>query len=215
MAHAVLVQSTIAAGSITGFDLDAARAVPGVLAIITPAQADKLKTASGQQAVIFPLLQTNDILYSGQHIAIVVADTLRHAQIAAERVTARYQPAQGVTVMDDALDHPTVPKQFDNGRSKPDTKIGDPDAAKGSAAAVIQAVYVTPIEHHNPMEPHATIAAWDGDKLTVWTATQGISASQATLVAPFPRQPRDGLQALLSRVCLSAGEARRDGGPAA
>ena len=191
MAHAVLVQSTIAAGSITGFDLDAARAVPGVLAIITPAQADKLKTDSGQQAVFFPLLQTNDILYSGQHIAIVVADTLRHAQIAAERVTARYQPAHAVTVMDDALDHPTVPKQFDNGRSKPDTKIGDPDAAKGSAAAVIQAVYVTPIEHHNPMEPHATIAAWDGDKLTVWTATQGISASQATLAGLFGLKPEN------------------------
>src|ERR1700744_4597310 len=75
--HAVLVQSTIAAGSITGFDLKEAQGMPGVLAIITPDNAGKLAHAAG------PLLQNKDILFNGQHVAVVVAETLEQAQAAA------------------------------------------------------------------------------------------------------------------------------------
>jgi xanthine dehydrogenase YagR molybdenum-binding subunit len=87
--------------------------------------------------------------------------------------------------MDGVLDQAYTPKHFDNGRSKPDSKVGDPDGAMTGAAARIEATYTTPIEHHNPMEPHATIAAWQGDKLTVWTATQGISGARETLAGLF------------------------------
>ena len=60
-----------------------------------------------------------------------------------------------------------------------------PTRASTAGAVKVDATYVTPIEHHNPMEPHATIARWDGDRLTVWTATQGISGAQHTLAAQF------------------------------
>ena len=185
MAHAVLVQSNIAAGTIIGIDLTKARTMPGVLDILTADNADKLNLKDTSHIVPFPLLQGKDVLYNGQHVAVVIADTLQHAQAAAAKVVVRYKPGEATITMESALSQAYVPKQFDNGRSKADTRIGDPDAAMNGAAAVVDATYVTPIEHHNPMEPHATIARWDGDKLTVRTATQGISGAQTTLATLF------------------------------
>ena len=78
-----------------------------------------------------------------------------------------------------------MPKNFRNGRRKPDSSRGDPVGSFNAAPIRFEATYTTPVEHHNPMEPHATIAAWDGDRLTVWTATQGIGGAQATLAALF------------------------------
>jgi xanthine dehydrogenase YagR molybdenum-binding subunit len=91
--------------------------------------------------------------------------------------------------MDAVLDQAYPPKHFRNGERPPDSRRGDPDAAFDSAAAKVDATYVTPVEHHNPMEPHATIARWDGDRLTVWTATQGVSGAQQTLAALFGIAP--------------------------
>jgi xanthine dehydrogenase YagR molybdenum-binding subunit len=186
MAHAVLVQSTIAAGTITGIDTATARAMPGVLEILTADNADKLNLKeAAQQSVPFPLLQGNDVLYSGQHVAVVIANTLQQAQAATAKVVVRYKTAEAVTQMDAVLNQAYAPKKFDNGRSKADTSIGDPDGAMQGAAARVDATYTTPIEHHNPMEPHATIAQWDGDRLMVRTATQGISGTQQTLASLF------------------------------
>ena len=186
MAHAVLVQSTTAAGRITGIDTAAARAMPGVLAIISPRNADKLRIGGGpQQGVVFPLLQSNDIFYNGQHVAIVIAEIPREARAAAGRVVVRYQPAEAVTTMDGVLDQAYMPKKFANGRAEPDSRKGDPDRALAGAAARVEANYQTPVEHHNPMEPHATIAQWSGDRLTVWTATQGITGARETLAGLF------------------------------
>ena len=85
--HAVLVQSTIGAGVITGFDLAAAQSMPGVLAIITPENAPKLHTQGGaQQTVHAPLLQDMNVHYNGQHVAVVVANTLERADAAARCV---------------------------------------------------------------------------------------------------------------------------------
>jgi xanthine dehydrogenase YagR molybdenum-binding subunit len=78
-----------------------------------------------------------------------------------------------------------VPKDFRNGQAPPDTNIGDAAGAFMTASTKLDATYQTPIEHHNPMEPHATIARWDGGKLTVWTSTQGISGAQKSLAGLF------------------------------
>ncbi len=186
LAHAVLVQSTVAAGKITAVDTTAAQAMPGVLAIITPSNAEKLQTKTvAQQTVLFPLLQSDDVFYNGQHVAVVIAETVQQARAAAVRVSLRYQRTAAVTTMDAALDKGYVPKKFANGRAEPDTKKGDPETALAGAAVRIEATYQTPIEHHNPMEPHATIADWSGDHLTVWTATQGISGARETLSGLF------------------------------
>jgi xanthine dehydrogenase YagR molybdenum-binding subunit len=184
--HAVLVQSTIPAGSIAGFDLTEAQAMQGVLAIITPDNAGKLQRPEHvQQAVPGPLLQNKDILFNGRHVAVVVADRLEQAEAAAAAVRVRYFNAEAATSMDALLSQAYPPKHFRNGERPPDSSRGDPDGTFNSGTVKLDATYVTPIEHHNPMEPHATIAWWNGDKLTVWTATQGISGARATLADQF------------------------------
>ena len=184
--HAVLVQSNVAAAQIAGFELAEAQGMPGVLAIITPDNAPRLATRGGvPQAIAHPALQDSDVIYNGQHVAVVVADTLERAQAAAAAVKLHYHESEALTVMSSALDQAYVPKNFRNGERKPDSNRGDPAGTFNAAAARLEATYTTPIEHHNPMEPHATIAAWDDGKLTVWTSTQGISGSQATLAGLF------------------------------
>ncbi len=114
--HAVLVQSTVAAGQIAGFELDAAQGMPGVLAIITPDNAPKLATkGEAQQAITQPTLQDRDVVYNGQHVAIVVADTLERAQAAAAAVKLRYAEGEAQTTMAGALDQAYVPQNFRNG----------------------------------------------------------------------------------------------------
>lgn len=190
LVHAVLVQSTIAAGKITGFDLAAAQSMPGVLLIITPDNALRLPTGKGgSQPVKGPLLQDHDVVFNGQHVAVVVADTLDRALAAAARVKVQYRRDEAVTDMDAVLAQAYVPKSFRNGARPADSRRGDPDTAYQAAFAKLDATYVTPIEHHNPMEPHATIARWEGDRLTVWTATQGISTAQRTLAGHFGIDP--------------------------
>jgi xanthine dehydrogenase YagR molybdenum-binding subunit len=191
LVHAVLVQSTIAAGGIAGFDLADAEGMPGVLAIITPDNAPKLAAKQGSdQTITAPLLQDNAIVYNGQHVAVVVADTLDRALAAAARVRVRYNATEHVTSMEAVLGQAYVPKHFRNGERSPDSSRGDAASAFAGGAVKVDATYITPIEHHNPMEPHATIARWDGDRLTVWTATQGISGAQKTLAGLFGIDPK-------------------------
>lgn len=186
LVHAVLVQSTVPAAEIEGFDLAQAQTMPGVLAIITPDNALRLQIRqASQQTIIAPLLQDRSVLYNGQHIAIAVADTIERAMAAAAAVRVRYRQGEAITTMESALGQAYPPKRFRNGERPPDSSRGDPDGAFARAPVRIEASYTTPVEHHNPMEPHATIAKWDGDRLTVWTATQGISGAQTTLAALF------------------------------
>ncbi|MBV9539306.1 MAG: xanthine dehydrogenase family protein molybdopterin-binding subunit [Acidisphaera sp.] len=190
LVHAVLVQSTVAAGTVIGFDTSDAEREPGVLLIITPDNALKLGPKNGQeQAIAHPLLQSKDVVYNGQHVAVVVAQTLEAALEAASRVRVRYRQGEATALMDEAMDRAQMPKRFRNGARPPDSRRGDPDAAFADAPVKVDATYTTPVEHHNPMEPHATIAVWQGDRLTVWTATQGISSAQHTLATMFGVDP--------------------------
>src|SRR5437868_177357 len=199
LAHAVLVQSTIASGEITGFDLSKAQALPGVLTIMTPDNAPRLPQAGpGQSETTGPLvakalLQDKLVYYSGQHIAVVLADTLERAQHAAALVKTEYREYEAQIRMQDALGAAYPPKRFRNGQRPPDSRRGDPEAALAAAPVRIEATYTTPIEHHNPMEPHATIALWEGDgdnrRLTVYSATQGISNTREALAKLFGLKP--------------------------
>jgi xanthine dehydrogenase YagR molybdenum-binding subunit len=189
-AHAVLVQSTITSGRIAGFELAAAQSVPGVLAILTADNAPRLaQIEPAGQTVPIPLLQDNQVYYNGQHIAVVVGDTLERAQYAASLVKASYQEGEAAIRMEEALAEAYRPKRFRNGARPPDSRRGDPEGALAEASVRLDVTYTTPIEHHNPMEPHATIALWEGDRLTVYSATQGIDASQHTLSGLFGLKP--------------------------
>jgi xanthine dehydrogenase YagR molybdenum-binding subunit len=199
VAYAVLVQSTIASGEITGFDLSDAQAVPGVLTIMTPDNAPRLPQAAAGQSettgplVAKPLLQDKLVYYNGQHIALAVADTIERAQQAAALVRVQYREAEAQVRMQDALGSAYPPKRFRNGARPPDSRRGDPEAAFAAAPVKIDVSYTTPVEHHNPMEPHATIALWEGDgdnkRLTVYSATQGISNTSNALAKLFGLKP--------------------------
>jgi len=188
--HAVLVQSTIAAGSIDGFDLAEAQGMPGVIAIVTPDNALKLTRAGWARSVITaPLLQDNTIVYNGQHVAVVVADSLDQAIAAAAAVRVRTTETEAATSLQSALGQAYPPKNFRDGRRPADSRRGNPDAAFDAAPVRFEATYTTPIEHHNAMEPPATIAAWDGDSVTIYTSTQAISSAQGAIASLFGIDP--------------------------
>ena len=175
MTYAVMVQSTVAVGTISSMDTADARTVPGIIQILTHENAPKLPP----QTRVLALLQDNIVRYNGQPIALVIADTLEHATDAAHRVKATYASTTPVTVMKAAAATAYAPSSS-NGR-KPDSRKGDASAGLRQADETVEHSYATPIENHNPMEPHATIAVPDGDKLTVYDATQYVVGDRDTI----------------------------------
>ncbi|HKC63078.1 MAG TPA: xanthine dehydrogenase family protein molybdopterin-binding subunit [Pyrinomonadaceae bacterium] len=176
MAYAALVGSTIANGRIKSIDTSEARSVPGVLHIMTHENAPKLKPvmtnpAEGDAAGKRVPLQSPNVYYSGQYIALVVAETLEQARRAADLLRVTYDEQPPAADMDKERGRAYVPKQKVAGKPA-DTTRGNPDAGLSAAAVKVDEIYRTPTEHHNPMEPHATTAVWEGGKLTVYDATQ-------------------------------------------
>ncbi len=187
LTHAVLVQSPIARGRIARLDTAAAAAAPGVLGILSHLNAPRLphlKSAVYEGgAAIQTVLPLGDdaIHYVGQPIAVVVAETWEQAQHAAALVRAEYQPGQVRGPLETRLNEAYPPRPFFGGITA-DYARGDPAAGLGAAAIRVEQTYTTPIEHHNPMEPHAAIAVWHGAaELTVYDTTQGAAWSRQGL----------------------------------
>lgn len=194
VAHAVIVGSKIARGRVTAVDITAASRQPGVLRILTPENAPrvvKLDLAALRGGRVMQLLQDDQIWYSDQPIAVVVADTLERAQHAAALVTAQYDAAPAEVRLAASVARAFDPEQMGpNGPSS--SKRGDPAAALARAAIRVEQTYTTQTQHHNPMEPHATIAVWQGDaRLTVYDSTQGIFNVRSALAMRFGLQPAD------------------------
>ena len=181
-AEAVLVQSTIGAGRIIDIDTEAAERAPGVVLVMTHKNAPRLasdKANPMQPGEAYPLFQDARILFNGQHIALVVAETFEQATHAASLVRVRYAEEAPTAELEDALDRLHVPTNFRGGARPPDSKRGDPEKAFADAPVTLDKTYTTPIEHHNPMEPHAAIASWDGaDRLTLYHSTQAVIGSR-------------------------------------
>jgi xanthine dehydrogenase YagR molybdenum-binding subunit len=176
VAHAVIVGSAIGRGRITAIESRAAEAAPGVIAVLTHRNAPRFPGITQKQGAndrVVQGLQDDAVLYHDQPIAVVVADTLERAQHAAGLVTAEYDAGAAVADLDDELAAAFVPEG--NPRSPTETRRGDVAAGLAAAKVRIDATYTTPVETHNPMEPHATIAVWHGaDHLTLYDATQAI-----------------------------------------
>ncbi|MEX3856015.1 xanthine dehydrogenase family protein molybdopterin-binding subunit [Paraburkholderia sp. BR10923] len=188
LAHGVLVTSTIPAGTISSIDASRAEAVPGVLLVMTYQNAPRLPNG-GKSAFSPPagrylsLLQDNQVHYSNEPVAVVVADTLEHATDAARQLRIVYQPGTAVLDFEQAKAHAHAPDK-PQGRQT-DTQRGSFEDGMQSGDVHIEATYTTPIEHHNPMEPHATMAHWDGPQLTVYDSTQGVSGTAQVLAKTF------------------------------
>jgi xanthine dehydrogenase YagR molybdenum-binding subunit len=194
LVHAVLVTSTIASGRIVRMDVAAAGAVPGVVAVLTPMNSPRLP--QGGKAGVNPpagrvlsLLQDDVVAYNRQPVAVVVADTLERAAQAARLVRVVYAKADAKLDFA-AAKASAFPPQRAN-REPTDHARGDVAAATAQAATRVDLVYTTPVEHHNPMEPHATIAAWQGEKLTLHDATQNVGGVRTTLAKIFAIAPED------------------------
>jgi xanthine dehydrogenase YagR molybdenum-binding subunit len=189
-AYGYVVGSSIAKGRIRAYELSAARAAPGVIAIVTAENAGKLVKGDFNTA---KLLGGPDIEHYHQAVALVVAETFEQARDAAALVCIDYIKAEGSFALSGEKDAATKPES-----GEPDTSKGDFAGAFAAAPVKFDETYTTPDQSHAMMEPHASIAAWDGDSLTLWTSNQmiawgkgdvaktlGISPDKVRLVSPF------------------------------
>ena len=176
VAHAVIMTSAIAKGTIIGLDVDEARRAPGVLAVITHGNAPRLavkKHGNAPNERVLQLLQDAQVVYADQPIAIVVADTLEHAQHTASLIVPQFAPRAVIATIEQQLGSARAPKGMVHGEA--DSSRGNFDVGIAAAKLKLDATYATPNVNHNPLEPHATIAVWTGsDRLTLYDATQGI-----------------------------------------
>ncbi len=176
---AVLAVSSIARGRVTFLDVSAAKALPGVIEVMTPANRPPL--ALDPDAKLNPfmfrldLLQNDRVRYAGQPIAVVIAETLEVATEGATLLSPRYDAEPANVELDGG---PTfVPPVIGPGYPS-EAHHGDVEAGLAAARHRIEAVYETPAQYHNAMEPHAIVAEWDGNRLTVDTPSQGLAWAQ-------------------------------------
>ena len=180
LAHAVIVQSTIAAGRIAAIGTAAAEAAPGVLAVITHRNAPRLVRAPGGLGIgPPPPLQDDRIVHHGQHIAVVVARTPQGAAAAARLIEVDYEPAEPMLDLDDPR-----AERVDNAARR-DVSRGDVAAGLAAADVVVSPTYTTPTQTNNPLGLFATVAYWDGDLLTVHDTTQGPTFDRRSLAVTF------------------------------
>jgi xanthine dehydrogenase YagR molybdenum-binding subunit len=235
IAHAVLVHATIARGRIRSIDTTRAEAHPGVVAVLThqnaptmvpPPRRTNLMDLSTMAAISrVPYLNTDEVYYDGQPVAVVVADRLEAAQYAASLVNVDYVEQSARVSFRTEMDHATPVKQS-LGMPTMAGRKGDPDAALASAAHRVDLRFTTPAQNHNAMEPHATTAAWDGDQLTVWDSTQHIDwvrkhlalrfrvpVDQVRVMAPFVGGGFGGKSNVWSVTLLAVMAARATGRP--
>jgi xanthine dehydrogenase YagR molybdenum-binding subunit len=181
LTHAVVVQSTIAAGTIRGIDAAEAEAAPGVLAVITHENAPAL--AQGPMTPLGPSppfpLRDNRIVHRGQHVAVVVARTREQARAAARLVRIGYEETAAVLGIGD----PRAPVLVNKWGL--DVDRGDVTAALASAEVTYDETFTTAAVTPNPMGLFATVARWDGDRLTVHDASQDPMLVRKTLAAVF------------------------------
>jgi xanthine dehydrogenase YagR molybdenum-binding subunit len=193
MVYGVLVGSTITKGTIKSIDAKAALNAPGVLAVISHLNSPKI---AGYQVEpgkpepakgTYKLFYNNKILFNGQPVAVVVADSFERALFAASLVKTQYNADPHHTNLGDNKANAFAPQ----GDGK--TTRGTVDAWK-TAPVKIEQEYIIPSEVHSPMELHAIIARWDADdKLTVWDKTQGVQDTRDGIAAIF-KLPKENIQ---------------------
>ncbi|MEO8012497.1 MAG: xanthine dehydrogenase family protein molybdopterin-binding subunit, partial [Dokdonella sp.] len=191
-AYGYVIAAGIAKGRITSIDIEAAKRAPGVLAVVTASNAGKLGHGRFNVA---KLLGGPQIQHYHQAIGVVVAETFEQARAAANLVRVRYDRERGVFDLAKAKDSAALPK----GSGTPaQTNVGDFAKAFADAPVTLDATYTTPDQSHAMMEPHASIAQWKGDKLTLWTSNQminwgrgdvartlGIAKENVRLISPY------------------------------
>ena len=196
-AYGYVLGAGIAKGRIVSMDVGRARRAPGVLAIVTTLDMPRLGRGRMNYAFLFG---GAEVQHYHQAVAVVVAETFEQARAAANLIAVQYAPEPGR--FDLAAQAQTAPLKGDSSGegsgAPPVDRVGDFEAAFAAAPMKLDATYTTPDQSHAMMEPHASVAAWDGDKLTLWTSNQmiawgkrdlatilGIPAENIRLSSPF------------------------------
>ena len=175
-AYGVVVGAAIAKGKIVSIDSVAAKAAPGVLAIVIASEVGRLGKAKRNTATLFA---GPDVEHYHQAVALVVAETFEQATSAAQLVRVQY--LKGLGSFDLAAAKASAVKPPAGDGAPPDTAVGSFATAFARAPVTLDATYTTPDQAHAMIEPHATIAAWSGENLTVWTSNQMIDWAASDL----------------------------------
>jgi xanthine dehydrogenase YagR molybdenum-binding subunit len=220
--YGYIVGAAIAKGRIEAIDTRPASRAPGVLAVVTADNAGKLDKGEFYAA---RALAGPEVDHYHQAVAIVVAQTFEQARAAAQLVRVRYAPTKGAFDLAAAKDG-APPSKVAPFAPPPETTAGDFEGGYAKAAVKLDASFTTPDQSHAMMEPHATIAAWDGGKLTLWTAIQqvnwgvrdiaktlGIATENVRIVSPYIGGGFGGKGTILSDAVLAAVAARKVGRP--
>src|SRR6202167_135234 len=190
MLYAVLAVSSIARGRVASLDIQAARAHPGVVEVMTPANRPALALDPDLKAdpLMFrlDLLQNDKVRYANQPIAVVIAETLEAATEGAVLLSPHFdeEPARITLESSESFTPAAVGPGFPTKEERGDVTRGLADAAKK-----IEVTYETAPQYHNPMEPHAIVAVWDGDALSIDTPSQGFAWAKGRLAGLFGISP--------------------------
>ncbi len=196
--YAVIVKSAISNGTITNMATEEVEKIPGVVKVIHAGNALKLKpypTGGDGGFNLFPgepfiPLQDNKVYNIGQHIALILAETIEDARLGASRLKVSYQEKAAALDKERVYDDYVTPERYNTGEELQHRR-GNFKQAKNSASVVVEEDYTVPAEHHNPMEPSATIAIWKGEKLTVYDSTQGVDNSRNCVAHCFEMDPKN------------------------
>ncbi|MFF3637955.1 xanthine dehydrogenase family protein molybdopterin-binding subunit [Streptomyces sp. NPDC002250] len=178
-AYAWPVPAAVARGRVTGVDTAAALALPGVLAVLTPGDAPRLGETDDATLAV---LQNRHVPHRGWCVGLAVAETLEAARAAARAVRVHYAAEHHDVVL--RPDHPDA-YEPEGGAQPGRLEHGDPYGAFAAADVRLDTEYRVPPLHNHPMEPHASTAHWDGDRLTVYTSSQGSTTVQSVLAGLF------------------------------
>ena len=182
-AYGYVVQASIAKGRIISLDIEAAQRAPGVSLVLTYRNAPEQGEGGHREAC--PQFTSDRVAHFGQPVALVVAETFEEARAAAFLVDIGYDREPGDFVMANGSDKARIPEPAQN---PVDSTVGDFTAAFAAAPVQLDVTYTTPLQTHAMMEPHATLAVWEGDQLSLFTSnqmlTQGQKAVARTLKMP-------------------------------
>ena len=218
-AYGYPVGSAIAKGHVTSIDTKAARRAPGVLGVVTTLDVGDLPKGEKNTAKLFG---GSEIQHYHQAIALVVAETFEQARAAAALVNVSYAAETGAFDLRDAMPDAQTPDPS----TEPESAFGDFEAAFSAAPVTLDAEYTTPDQSHSMIEPHASIAIWDDDAVTVWTSSQmidwwrsdlaitlGIDKDKLRLMSPFIGGGFGGKLFLRADALLAALASREVGRP--
>src|SRR5919107_5558901 len=190
LAYGFIVLGSVAKGSIKQIDTREAERAPGVVRVFTHLNAPKLGPKASteyapprnarEEDKSFRALQSDRIYFNMQPVALVVAETYEQARYASRLVKVTYNAEKHTTDTESVRERARVPSQ-----GPPPKPRGNPEAAMKAAPVKVEAEYRIPVEHHNPMEPHAAVAVWQGDRLTIFDKSQEVYNVRKHLASSF------------------------------